>query len=86
LAGPTVSLNSPRHRRIVSNVIRRYRFEQEMGMSERNEQNNETDGKAIRARALPDWRYLARTSPPMPDAAMQEAHKLIEADKGNTRQ
>jgi len=24
---------------------------------------------------------LARTSPPIPDAAMQEAHKLIEADK-----
>jgi hypothetical protein len=55
-------------------------------MSERNEENDEADAKTIRARALADWRYLARTSPPVPDAAMQEAHRLIEADKGNTRQ
>jgi hypothetical protein len=30
-------------------------------------------------------RYLARTSPPIPDAAMQEAHRLIEASTKNTR-
>jgi hypothetical protein len=30
-------------------------------------------------------RYLARTSPPIPDAAMQEAHWLIEANTENTR-
>jgi hypothetical protein len=55
-----------------------------MGMSEPNEQNNEADGEATRARAPADWRYLARTSPPIPDMAMQEAHRLIEAD--NDRQ
>jgi hypothetical protein len=33
----------------------------------------------IRARA--ELRYLARTSPPIPDALMQEAHRLIEADR-----
>jgi hypothetical protein len=52
-------------------------------VSERNEQNDETDGRAIRAHA--DMRYLARTSPPIPDAAMQEAHKLIEAELAKTR-
>jgi hypothetical protein len=56
-----------------------------MGMSEPNEQNNEADGKAIRVRASADWRYLARTSPPIPDAAMEEAHRLIEADRKNTK-
>ena len=55
-------------------------------MSERNDQNDEADGEAIRARALAEMRYLARTSPPIPDAAMQEAHRLIESDKRNTRQ
>jgi hypothetical protein len=48
-------------------------------VSERNEENDEANGQAIRARA--DLRYLARTSPPIPDALMQEAHRLIEADK-----
>jgi hypothetical protein len=48
-------------------------------MSERNEENDEADAKTIRARA--DLRYLARTSPPIPDALMQEAHRLIEADR-----
>jgi hypothetical protein len=52
-------------------------------MNERNEENDEADAK-IRARA--DLRYLARTSPPIPDAAMQEAHRLIEADRENARQ
>jgi hypothetical protein len=52
-------------------------------MCERNEENDEADAKTIRARA--DLRYLARTSPPIPDALMQEAHRLIEADKANTR-
>ena len=52
-------------------------------MSERNEENDEADAKTIRARA--DLRYLARTSPPIPDAAMQEAHWLIEANTENTR-
>jgi hypothetical protein len=50
-------------------------------MSERNEENDEADAKTIRARA--DLRYLARTSPPIPDALMQEAHRLIEADREN---
>ena len=50
-------------------------------MSERNEQTGEADRETIRARA--DLRYLARTSPPIPDALMQEAHRLIEADREN---
>jgi hypothetical protein len=48
-------------------------------MSERSEQTGEADRETIRARA--DLRYLARTSPPIPDALMQEAHRLIEADR-----
>ena len=48
-------------------------------MSERNEQTGEADRETIRARA--DLRYLARTSPPIPDVLMQEAHRLIEADR-----
>ena len=35
-------------------------------------------------RPLADLRYLAQTSRPIPDVLMQEAHKLIEADKANT--
>ena len=53
-------------------------------MSECNEQTGEADRETIRARA--DLRYLARTSPPIPDALMQEAHRLIEADRENARQ
>ena len=53
-------------------------------MSERSEQTGEADRETIRARA--DQRYLARTSPPIPDALMQEAHRLIEADRENARQ
>jgi hypothetical protein len=53
-------------------------------MSERSEQTGQEDRETIRARA--DLRYLARASPPIPDALMQEAHRLIEADKGNSRQ
>ncbi len=53
-------------------------------MNERNEENDEADAKKTRARA--DLRYLTRTAPPIPDALMQEAHRLIEADKGNARQ
>ena len=45
-------------------------------MSERDEQSGKEDRETIRARA--DLRYLARTSPPIRDTAMQEAHKLIE--------
>jgi hypothetical protein len=52
-------------------------------MSERNEQTGEADRETIRARA--DLRYLARTSPPIPDALMQEAHRLIEADRENPK-
>ena len=37
-------------------------------MSERNEENDEANGQAIGARALADLRYLAWTSPPIPDA------------------
>jgi hypothetical protein len=48
-------------------------------MSECNEQTGEADRETIRARA--DLRYLARTSPPIPDALMQEAHRLIEATR-----
>jgi hypothetical protein len=47
-------------------------------MSERHAQN----GEAVRP--LADLRYLAQTSRPIPDVLMQEAHKLIEADKANT--
>ena len=46
-------------------------------MSERNEENDEADAKTIKARA--DLHYLARASPPIPDAAMQEAHRLWPA-------
>jgi hypothetical protein len=53
-------------------------------MNERNEENDEADAKTTRARA--DLRYLARTSPPIPDAAMPEAHRLIGVDKENSRQ
>jgi hypothetical protein len=56
-----------------------------MGMSKPNKQNNEADGEAARVRTTADWRYLARTSPPIPDAAMEEAHRLIEADRKNTK-
>jgi hypothetical protein len=54
-------------------------------MSERNAQNGEADVRAIKARPLADLRYLARTSPPLPDVLMQEAHKLIEAHEANTK-
>ena len=52
-------------------------------MSECNEENDEAHRETIRARA--DLRYLARTSPPIPDALMQEAHRLIEADRENPK-
>jgi hypothetical protein len=54
-------------------------------MSERNAQNGEADVPEIKVRPLADLRYLARTSPPIPDVLMQEAHKLIEADGANTK-
>jgi hypothetical protein len=54
-------------------------------MSERNAQNGEADVPAIKARPLADLRYVARTSPPIPDVLMQEAHKLFEADEANTQ-
>jgi hypothetical protein len=53
-------------------------------MSNRNQQTSEADQETIKACA--DQRYLARTSPPIPDAAMQEAQRLIEADRENARQ
>jgi hypothetical protein len=53
-------------------------------MSESNEENDEADRQPIRARA--DLRYLRRTSPSIPDAAMQEAHKLIDAELAKTQQ
>ena len=52
-------------------------------MSDRNAQNGKADVPAIKARPSPDLRYLARTSPPIPDVLIQEAHKLIEADEAN---
>lgn len=56
-------------------------------MSDRNEQIGKADGdEAIRTHALADMRYMARTSPPIPDTAMQEAHQLIEANSGDARQ
>ena len=56
-------------------------------MSDRNEQIGKADGDvAIRTHALADMRYMARTSPPIPDTAMQEARQLIEANSGNARQ
>jgi hypothetical protein len=54
-------------------------------MSERNSQLGRADGEEIAVPALTGMRYLARTSPPIPDAAMQEAHWLIEANTENTR-
>jgi hypothetical protein len=63
---------------------RKAKTDAEPDMSERNEENDEADAKTIRARA--DLRSIARTSPPIPDALMQEAHKLIEADRENARQ
>jgi hypothetical protein len=54
-------------------------------MSERNGQLSKADGEEIAVPALAGMRYLARTSPPIPDAAMQEAHRLIEANTENTR-
>jgi hypothetical protein len=50
-------------------------------MSERNGQLGRGDAEEITVPALAAMRYLARTSPPIPDAAMQEAHRLIEAPK-----
>jgi hypothetical protein len=52
-------------------------------VGERNEQIGNADRQTTRARG--DLSYLARTSPPIPDAAMQEAHKLIEAELAKTR-
>ena len=54
-------------------------------MSERNGQLSKADGEGIAVPALAGMRYLARTSAPIPDAAMQEAHWLIEANTENTR-
>jgi hypothetical protein len=54
-------------------------------MSERNAQNGEADVPAIEARPLSDLRYLARTSPPIPDVLLQEAHKLIETDDADSQ-
>ena len=54
-------------------------------MSERNRQLGRADGEDIAVPALTGMHYLARTSPPIPDAAMQEAHWLIEANTENTR-
>ena len=54
-------------------------------MSKRNRQLGRADGEEIAVPALTGMRYLARTSPPIPDAAMQEAHWLIEANTENTR-
>jgi hypothetical protein len=55
-------------------------------MSERNGQLGKADGREIATPTLAPVRYLARTSPPLPDEKMQEAHKLIEADSGNAQQ
>jgi hypothetical protein len=48
-------------------------------MSERNA-SGKADVPAIKARPSGDLRYLGRTSPPIPDMLIQEAHKLIEAE------
>jgi hypothetical protein len=47
--------------------------------------SGKADLPAIKARPLGDLRYLVRTSPPIPDVLIQEAHKLIEADEANTQ-
>jgi hypothetical protein len=54
-------------------------------MSERNGQLGRADREEIAVPALASMRHIARTSPPIPDAAMQEAHRLIEANTENTR-
>lgn len=55
-------------------------------VSERKGQIGEAERQAIGPRrTLAEMPYLARTSPSIPDKAMKEAHKLIEADKRNTR-
>jgi hypothetical protein len=52
-------------------------------MSERNA-SGKADVPAIKARPSGDLRYLGRTSPPIPDMLIQEAHKLI-GRVGNTQ-
>ena len=54
-------------------------------MSERKGQLGRSDNEGIAAPALAALPYLARKSPPIPDAAMQEAHRLIEADTEKTQ-
>ena len=53
-------------------------------MNDRHAQSGEAEVQ-IKARPLGDLRYLVRTSPPIPDVLIQEAHKLIEADEANTQ-
>ena len=53
-------------------------------MSERYPQLGRADQHEIAAPALATVRYLA-PSPPIPDEAMEEAHRLIEADTEKTR-
>ena len=48
-------------------------------MSERNGQRGRAEPEEIAAPVLATVRHVAPTSPPLPDAAMQEAHRLIEA-------
>ena len=54
-------------------------------MSDRQAQNGNADVPANKARPSPDLRYLARTSPPIPDVLIRQAHKLIEADEANSQ-
>jgi hypothetical protein len=54
-------------------------------MSERNGQLGKAHGQETAAPPLAPLRYLARTSPPIPDEKMQEAHRLIEADSGKAQ-
>ena len=54
-------------------------------MSDRNSQNGKAGVPAIKARPSSDLRYPGRTSPPIPDVLIQEAHKLVEAGEANTQ-
>jgi hypothetical protein len=80
--GELFRLSNQRRSTSSDSPARCHRFKPNTVISERNEENDEADAK-IRARA--DLRYLARISPPIPEA-IQEAHRLIEADRENARQ
>jgi hypothetical protein len=80
------AVKNPRERDSLAAVLSLRLYRQGTSdMSERNGQFGRGDAEEIAVPALAGMRYLARTSPPIPDAAMLEAHRLIEANTENTR-